>query len=77
MEKDEKIDRNNTLMVYFPLNNETAANLLRSAVMGSEFMPDLVIIDYFEVLKPIDTVTNIKKIDVLNKTKQLWNRAYR
>lgn len=74
MEKDGKTDRNNTLMDYFPENNETAANLLRSAVVDSEIMSDLVIIDYFEVLKPIDTVTNIKKIDVLNETINSLNK---
>lgn len=82
MEKNEKIDRNDSLMAYFPENNgtfivelkftkdnnETAAKLLRSAVRGEEFMPDLVVNKLFRGIETIDTVTNIKKRDILNET---------
>lgn len=82
MEKNEKIDRNDTLMGYFPENNEsfivelkftkdnneTASKLLRSAVKGEEILPDLKVDKLYRSVETIGTVTNIKKRDVLNET---------
>lgn len=82
MEKNEKMDRNDSLMDYFPENNEsfivelkftkdnneTAAKLLRCAMRDEELLPDLKIDKLYRSVETINTVTNIKKRNILNET---------